>query len=145
MLPLTGPLYPWQEYVGGYLIALDALVVFFIIGRIPKHSSSEKECFLTGLLLGIAACRMPLIVLLTIPVWGWLIYRNLFSLRAFLATLIGYATVAVWLFAVYLSPLSEEYPLRLSLLANLPFLIPVLSILLAWLLSAITRHLLRER
>lgn len=151
MLPLTGPLYPWQDYAGGYLVALDALVVIFIMARIPKHSSSEKECFLMGLLLGIAACWMPLIVLLTIPVWGWLIYRNLFTLRSFLATLIGYATVAVWLFAIYLSPFSVASPLinspfgAASLFINSPFAIPVLSFLLAWLLSSIARRLLRER
>ena len=190
MLPVTGPMYQWQDYAGGFLVAADALLVILIMSRIPKHSSSEEQCLLMGLLLGIAACWMPLIVLLSLPVWGWLTYRNLFSLRAFLATLIGYATVAVWLFAIHLafpafrlsplfgsplseaspsilsplgeaspsilsplgeaspsilSPLGEASPLIFSPLTNSHFSIPVLSILLAWLLSAVTRHSLRER
>ncbi|MBR2285512.1 MAG: hypothetical protein IJ900_03165, partial [Paludibacteraceae bacterium] len=80
-----------------YLPALLALVSVMIVRHIPRHGDAIEPCFRIALLLGIAAYWLPSVVFLVLPIWVYLIYRNLFNLRAFTATLIGLATVAIWM------------------------------------------------
>jgi len=128
----------WQ----GYVVALLALISAWLIRRIKRHASSEEECFLVALLLGIAAYWLPSVVFLILPAWAYLIYQNLFSLRSFLASLIGFAVVAIWI--AVLSQLSIiNY--QLSIANNLFAWIPTGAVLLAWLGSTIVRQTLRVR
>lgn len=139
---LLSPSLVGREGVGLFLPALLALICLIIIRRIPRHTSSVEECFQVALLLGIASCWMPTVLFLILPVWGYLIYQNLYSLRSFTATLIGFATVAVWVAVItYLSP----FTIHLSLTKNLWAWIPTGAVLIAFIASTIARQTLRVR
>ena len=137
--------YPFHlsaNYYWGYLVAVIGLICIAIIGRIKRHTSSIEECFQVALLLGLAAYWLPTVVFLIIPIWGYLIYQNLFSLRSFIASLLGFAVVTVWgLVLNYFSIL--HFPS--SIFHNLWAWIPAGSLLLAWLASTIARQILRVR
>ncbi|MBR6035059.1 MAG: hypothetical protein IKP39_03280, partial [Paludibacteraceae bacterium] len=123
-------------------VAAIALLCIFIISRIKRHTNSIEECFQVALLLGIAAYWLPSVVFLIIPIWGYLIYQNLFSFRAFMASVVGFATVAIW-YAVF--HFLSLFTFHLSLDYNLYAWIPTGAILLAWLASAIVRNKLQIR
>ena len=138
-LPIT------NNYYYGYLVAALVLIVILLVGRIKRHSSSIEECFQMALLLGIASYWLPTVVFLTIPVWAYLIYRNIFSGRSILATLLGYALVAIWaavfiLFGWIANPWADFFASE-----NALGWIPLGAILLAWLASTIARQILRVR
>ena len=82
-------------------------------------------------------------------IWGYLIYRNLFSFKSFMASLIGLATVGIWLFVLYQLPITNhQLPItnyQSPITNNLSAWIPLGAVLLAWLASAVTRHILQER
>ena len=142
LLPITNHQLPITHYLSGYLVAVLALICIAIIGRIKRHTNSVEECFLVALLLGIASYWLPTVLFLIIPIWAYLIYRNLFSFRSFLATLIGVATVAIWVLVLnYFSIFNFQF----SLAYNLWAWIPVGSVLTAWLASTIARQILRVR
>ena len=85
---------------------------------------------------------MPSALFLIIPAVGFLIFRRLFNLRTFLALLIGFAAVAIWL--VLLSRLSIlDY--SFSLTKNALGWIPIGAFIAAWLASTIVRQNLRVR
>ena len=83
-------------YYWGYLVAVLVLWVIWIISRIKRHTSSVEECFLVAVLLGVASYWLPTVVFVIVPVWGYLIYQNLFGLRACLSSLMGFAVVVIW-------------------------------------------------
>ena len=128
----------WQ----GYVVALLALISAWLIRRIKRHASSEEECFVVGILLGIAAYWLPSVIFLILPVWAYLIYQNLFSLRSFLASLIGFAVVAIWMAVLSVFQLST---FNFQLAHNVRAWIPTGAVLLAWLGSTIVRQTLRVR
>ena len=141
-LPILNSPFSILNYLIGFPIALVVLFVIFLVSCIKRHTNSVEECFVMGLLFGIAAYWLPTVVILTLPVWGYLIYQNIFSLRAFFSTLIGYATVAIWIFVLYqFSILNSPF----SILNSLPAWIPLGAILLAWLCSTIARQKLSIR
>ena len=125
-----------------YVPALLAWIAVLIIHIIPRHGDSVEPCFKVGLLLGIAAYWLPSVIFLMIPAWGYLIYRNLFGRRPFLASIIGLATVAIW---VAVGNKFSIFNLQFSIANNLFAWIPTGAILLAWLISTIVRQTLRER
>ena len=133
------------NYYFGYLVALLVLIAIGNIGRIKRHTSSVEECFLMAIVLGIASYWLPTVLFLTLVFWGYLIYRNLFSMRSFLATLTGYAAVAIWA-AVFIvmgwisNPWASFFAKE-----NALGWIPLGAILLAWLFSTIARQILRVR
>jgi len=131
-----------QSSIINYIPALLALISTALIHRIPRHGDSIEPSFLMALLLGIAAYWLPSVLLLILPLWGYLIYRHLFNLRAFIATLIGLATVAIW---VAVGTVLSLFTFHFSLTNNLLAWIPTGAILLAWLGSTIARQTLRER
>ena len=126
----------------GYVVALTALLCVLIIDRIKRHTSSVEECFQVALLLGVVSYWLPTVLFLILPIWGYLIYQNLFSLRSFFATVIGLAAVAVWYGVFYYLSLFT-YPL--SLTENAWGWIPTGAFLFAWLASTIARRILRVR
>ena len=128
----------WQ----GYVVALLALISAWLIRRIKRHASSEEECFVVGILLGIAAYWLPSVIFLILPVWAYLIYQNLFSLRSFLASLIGFAVVAIWMAVLNFFQLST---FNFQLAHNVRAWIPTGAVLLAWLGYTIVRQTLRVR
>ncbi len=133
------------NYYSGYVVAVMVLIVIAIIGRIKRHTNSVEECLQMSLLFGIASYWLPTVLLLTLPVWGYLIYKNLFSWRSFFATLIGYALVAIWscLF-VWLGWLANPWASFFSIENALGW-IPLGAVLIAWLASTIARQILRVR
>lgn len=134
----------WTQNNYGWAFAVTALSLLsiLIVHRIPRHTGSIEQCFQVALLLGIASYWMPSVVFLIIPIWFYLIYRNLFSFRAFLATLIGLAVVAVWI--VVLNQLSIiNY--QLSITKDLWFWLPTGAFLVAYIASAIARQILQIR
>ncbi len=133
------------NYYSGYWVAAIMLIILVFIGNIKRHASSVEECFVMALLLGIASYWIPTVVFLTIPVWAYLIYRNLFSGRSLLATFLGYALVAIWaavfiFFGWIANPWAHFFALE-----NALGWIPLGAILIAWLASTIVRQNLRER
>ena len=123
-------------------MAILALISMYLITHIKRHASSVEECFEVGVLLSIAAYWLPSVLFLILPVWVYLIYKNLFSFRSFLASLIGCALVAIWVVVGNLFQLST---FNFSLSANLFAWIPAGSFLLAWLGTTIVQQTLRER
>lgn len=153
LLPVTawllaiGGIVVWEIYnvqftIYNYIPALLAWIAVLIIHIIPRHGDSVEPCFVVALLLGIAAYWLPSVVFLMIPAWGYLIYRNLFGMRPFLASIIGLATVAIW---VAVGNKFSIFNLQFSIANNLFAWIPTGAILLAWLISTIVRQTLRER
>ena len=133
----------------GYVVAILALICMYLITHIKRHASSVEECFEVGVLLSIAAYWLPSVLFLILPVWVYLIYKNLFSFRSFLASLIGCALVAIWVVVGNLFQLStfnfQLSTFNFSLSANLFAWIPAGSFLLAWLGTTIVQQTLRER
>ena len=116
-----------------------------VVSRIRRHASSIEECFQVALLLGIASYWLPSVVFLILPIWGYLIYRNLFSFRSLVATLLGFAVVAVWAAVLVwlgwiVNPWFEFFATK-----NLWAWIPTGSFLIAFIASTIARQTLRVR
>ena len=131
-----------EGYWWGYLSAALTLIGIFILSRIQRHTRSVEQCFQVAVLLGIAAYWLPSIVFLILPIWGYLYYKNLFEFRSVLASLIGFACVAIWaIIGNYFSLFAFHFSLSYNLLAW----IPAGVILLAWLGSTIARQTLRVR
>lgn len=129
-------------YYWGFAVALVVLLCEWIIRRIPRHSESIEQCFQVALLLGIASYGLPTVCFLMVLVWINLIYRNLFSFRALLSSLIGFAVVALW--AVVLDRVGMlRYPL--SLAYNLWAWLPTGSFLVASVASSYVIRTLRMR
>ena len=84
------------NYYWGFLVTAIVLTCIVIIGCIKRHESSVEQCFQVAVLLGVASYWLPTVVFLTLPIWIYLIYRHLFNMRSFIATLLGYAFVAIW-------------------------------------------------
>ena len=141
LLAIGGSVLFYREWQG-YVVALLALISAWLIRRIKRHASSEEECFVVGILLGIAAYWLPSVIFLILPVWAYLIYQNLFSLRSFLASLIGFAVVAIWMAVLSVFQLST---FNFQLAHNVRAWIPTGAVLLAWLGSTIVRQTLRVR
>ncbi len=125
-----------------FLPALLTLTCLMIISRIRRHASSVEECFWVGLLLGVAACWMPTVLLVVLPVWGYLIHRNIFSFRSLLSTLIGIALVAVW-WAVVMQFIMHN--IQFSITKNLWAWVPTGSFSIAYMASKTARQNLRVR
>ena len=77
------------NYYFGYPVSLVVLLCIYIVSRILRHASSVEQCFQVSLLLGIASYWLPTLLFVILPIWGYLIYRNLFSFRSFLSSLVG--------------------------------------------------------
>ena len=133
------------SYYWGFLVAAIVLVCIWIISRIQRHAESMEECLQVALLLGIASYWLPTVLFLILPVWGYLIYQNVFSFRSFVATIIGFSVVAVW-GAVFVwlgwmvNPWADFFASKSAWAW-----IPTGAALLAWLSSAIARQTLRVR
>ena len=125
-----------------YIPAALSLLSAAIIRRIPRHTESVEQCFVVALLLGIAAYWLPTVVGLMILIWFYLIYQNIFSLRSFLSSLLGFACVGVWFFVLSLFPFTFHFS---PFTYNLSLWIPTASILLAWFFTVIIRKHLRVR
>ena len=125
-----------------YIPAAAALLSVFLVYRIPRHTNAIEQCFQMAVLLGIASYWLPTLVFLILPIWAYLIYQNLFNLRAFLATIIGLALVAAWVAVFNLLHLTD-YPLQIA--HNLSIWIPTGAVLLAFTASTIVRQTLRVR
>ena len=141
LLAIGGSVLFYREWQG-YVVALLALICAWLIRRIKRHASSEEECFVVAILLGIAAYWLPSVLFLILPVWAYLIYQNLFSLRSFLASLIGFAVVAIWMAVLNFFQLST---FNFQLAHNVRAWIPTGAVLLAWLGTTIVRQTLRVR
>ena len=121
------------------------LLCIVIIGRIKRHSSSIEQCFQMAILLGIASYWLPTVLFLTVAFWAYLIYRNLFSFRSFVATFIGFALVAIWAtIFIYLGWIANPWA-DFFAIENAWGWIPTGAILLAWLASTIAQQILRVR
>ena len=133
------------HYLWGFLAAAIVMLLFVMLGRIDRHGSSIEECFVVGLMLGIASYGLPTVVFMTVPLWIYLLARNLFSFRSFMSTLIGFAFVAVWAaLAVYLGWITNSWADFFSSERVLGW-IPLGAALVAWLLSMFARSIFRVR
>lgn len=136
------PLFFVAGYGWGYIPAVLVWLSTYIIRHIQRHTNSIEECFGVALMLGIASYWLPSIVFLIFPIWGYLIYQNLFSGRSILASLIGFAVVAIWMGIGHYYGL---FTFHLSLSYNLWAWLPTGSIVTAYIASTIARQNLRIR
>lgn len=98
-----------------------------------------------AILLGVASYWLPTVLFLTVAFWVYLIYKNLFSFRSLVATLIGFALVAIWAaIFVYVGWIANPWA-DFFAIENAWGWIPTGAILLAWLASTIARQILRVR
>jgi len=136
------PLFFVEHYAWGFIPAALAWLSVVIIRHIQRHTNSIEECLVMALFLGVASYWLPSVLFLILPIWGYLIYHNLFSGRSILATLIGLAIVAVWM--AILTQLSIiNYPL--SITHNLWAWLPTGAVLMAYIASTTARQNLRVR
>ena len=133
------------EYAYMFIPAVLVLIVAILLRHIPRFTTSEVQCFQASLLLGIASFWLPSVVFLTLPMWIYLLFRSLFDFRAFCATIIGYATIAIWAAtAVYLHWLPNVWANLLSI-KNAYGWIPTGAFLIAYIASTTARQTLRVR
>lgn len=144
-LPITNHQLPITNYRSGYWVALIVLICIAIIKRIKRHETSMEECFLVALLLGICSYWIPTVVVLIIPVWGYLYARNLFSTRSLVASLLGFTTVALWAVVLVAIGWIENVWASFFALDKLWGWIPLGAILLAWLGTRSVHNTLRPR
>jgi len=131
--------------IGSLTPAFLSLVAAAILRHIERHGSSQEQCFQVALMMGVSSYWLPTVVFLTIPVWAYLIYRNLFNSRSFFATLLGYGVVAAWAsVAVYMdwidNPWAEFWTTK-----NAYGWIPTGVLLVTYIVSTIVRQTLRAR
>ncbi|MBO7459221.1 MAG: hypothetical protein J6T80_08225 [Paludibacteraceae bacterium] len=133
------------HYLWSYLVAAIVMLCFLVVGRVRRHESSVEQCFLVAILLSIASFWLPSVLFVILPVWIYLIYRNIFDLRSFVATLLGFALVAVWVVLfIYLGWLSNPWAQFFAKESAYGW-IPVGAIFIAWFASTIARQNLRVR
>jgi hypothetical protein len=125
--------------------AVLTLVCLMIVSHIRRHSSSVEECFQVAVLLGIAAYWLPTVLLVIVPVWGYLINRNLFSFRSVLSSVIGFALVAVWMAVLVYTGILKTPPFMEGLGADWVSWIPAGAFAFAYIASKIARQNLRVR
>ena len=134
-----------KDAVRYVLPPLVVLVIMFFLSRIERHTSSVEESFGASVLLGVVSYWMPTVVFLLLPMWIYLLYRNVFSFRSLLATLLGSALVSVWAAVlVYMGwidcPWTDFFATK-----NLWAWIPTGSTIIAFLASTIAQRILRVR
>lgn len=134
-----------KDAVRYVLPPLIVLVIMFFLSRIERHTSSVEESFGASVLLGVVSYWMPTVVFLILPMWIYLLYRNIFSFRSLLATLLGSALVSVWAAVlVYMGwidcPWTDFFATK-----NLWAWIPTGATIIAFLASTISRRILRVR
>lgn len=130
---------PVTNYLAYFLPSLFVLVSIWLLTRIKRHASAVEPAFQVAVLLGIASFWMPTVVFLIFPAWIYLAYRRLMEMRVFVASLLGFAFVAIWAVVLY-----YFFPLREWVGVGYYWgWIPVSAVLLAWTASAIAKHLLR--
>ena len=133
------------NYYWGFLVTAIVLTCIVILGRIKRHESSAEQCFQVAVLLGVASYWLPTVVFLTLPIWIYLIYRHVFNMRSFVATLLGYAFVAIWaIVSVMMEWIANPWAAFFAKENALGW-IPLGAILLAWMASTIARQNLRVR
>ena len=133
------------NYYFGYPVSLVVLLCIYIVSRILRHASSVEQCFQVSLLLGIASYWLPTLLFVILPIWGYLIYRNIFSFRSFLSSLVGVLTVSVWAAVfIWLGWIDNPWA-HFFAKENAWGWIPAGAILIAWLATTIVRQTLRER
>lgn len=134
-----------NNYLWAYLVAAIVLLCLIIIGHIKRHESSTEECFGVAVLLGIGSYWLPSVVFLILPIWIYLIHQNLFHFRNALASIIGFAFVAVWAsIAIFMGWIPCPWATFFSI-ENAYGWIPTSAVLLAWFSSTIVRRILRVR
>ena len=138
-LPITNDPLPFTLYLPAFLTLLS----LFLLTRIKLHDNVTEPAFIIAVLLGIASYWLPSVIFLIVPAWVYLFFRHLWELKVFLASLIGFCTVAIWWWV--LSFLSFLPPFSFSLSANLLAWVPTGAVLIAWIASAIARHNLQVR
>ena len=122
-----------------------SLLCIAILGGIKRHESAVAPCLHVAIVLGIASYWLPGIVFLILPMWIYLAYRHLFSMRVFASSFIGFAIVAIWMtIAVMMEWIANPY-IAFFAIKNLWVWLPTGIILIAWLASTIARQNLRER
>jgi len=151
LLAVAGSVTPYfllplpANYAWGYFVAALLMACILLLDRIQRHVIAIEECFQVAVLIGFASYWLPTVVFFIVPVWAFLIYRNHFAFRSFLATLIGFALVAVWAAVfIYLGWIDNPWS-NFFANENAWGWIPTGAILIAWLASTIARQILRVR
>jgi hypothetical protein len=96
-------------------------------------------------LLGIASYWLPTVVFVILPIWGYLISRNIFSFRSVISTLMGLAFVAVWMAVFYYIGIIETPSLEGRDGVGFFAWIPTGAFSIAYIASKIARQNLRVR
>ena len=139
------PLWFIPHFAWYYIPAVLVMLCLFLLNRVRPHTTAVEASFQVASLLGIASYWLPSVVFLTIPIWIYLISRQLFNIRAFLATFIGYGFVAIWAaLAVYMTWIPNVW-LHFFSIENAWGWIPTGASVIAWLASTIARQNLRVR
>ena len=114
------------------------LVVIYSLHHIPRHVVAVEPCFRMALWIGVAAYWLPTVLFLILPVWGYLFYYQLLNERSLLASLLGFVTVAIWVFVLYALSL---IPLPTTFFSeHLAAWIPVCIVFVTWLLAVLARE-----
>ena len=144
------PLWFVPNYAWTFIPATLVWLSMVLLNRIPPHSEAVEPSFKIAVLLALASCWLPTVVFAVVPVWLYLIYRRLFNLRVFLATVIGLALVAIWAWVLYWIPATQAIsPVNIwsqfFATENAWGWIPTGAVIFAYQASTIARRNLRVR
>lgn len=133
------------NYHFGFIVAAIVLVCVAILAHVKRHASAVMPCWHVAILLSVASYWLPSVVILILPMWIYLGYRHVMDVRAFVATLLGLAFVAIWAaVAVFMEWIDCPWADFLAK-ENAFRWIPVGAFLIAWIASTIARQNLRVR
>lgn len=109
-LLLSGTWESTHYLVTGHLAATFVIVSFFIFLDMYHRSDATELAFLGSFLVATASLLLiPPLVLLLLPVWIGFIMMRAFSLRTFLASLVGVITPAILCFATQIVEIQQFF------------------------------------
>ena len=135
------------EYlIKGCVGSLFSFLSYTICLRVDRHKgNAAEEAFLAAFLIAIGSYAFPAILFFQVVLWGILIYRQAFDGRTFMASILGYAAVAIIAFALLRLGWIDNPWLTIFSSHELMAGIVVGVFWGAWVLITIVRQTLHER
>lgn len=82
--------------INGLVTSLVSWVSIFVVLGVDRHQVyASEEAFLSSLLIAAVSYLLPVIIGIQLALWVILILRNTFNARVFVASLLGYAALAI--------------------------------------------------
>lgn len=93
----------WQ----GQVVATGIMTAYCILQTINYQVVPVEQSFVSSLIIAATSIILPESIVLIALLWGVLIFRGVMSIKVWLASLIGIATVAIYIVIAYLFGMIE--------------------------------------